>query len=373
MNCPKCAANKIKKNGFVFGVQRYQCKNCGFQFTKSAPHGKESKEKASALALCHLGVSQHQVAKILKTSATSVGRWMKDFPKNTPYTFTQENQVQEVEETTLKSHIRNLYIENKKNFWISRQKFPGGYEVDVLIKDRTIPPKKTTRKLVVCGLGDSILEGVIHNAQTNRYHILNENFVVLSGKKLNIEWKNFARMGSTVLDGKDQLSKHLRDVSECDYLLLSFGANDCNHNWDEISRFPNKKHHPRLERTLFHKKYVELIQRIQKMGKMPLLLSLVPVASHGIFNARCQGRNKQNILKFLRGDIENIYRWVSMYNLEVFKVAQETNVPVIDITSSFLKELDYTRFLCDDGVHPNALGHELIAKTLDEFYKEYFK
>jgi len=373
MKCPHCQSEEIKKNGFVFGIQRYQCKKCGFQFTKTSPHGKEGKEKASALSLCHLGVSAHQVAKILETTPTSVGRWIKDFPKNIPYIFTQENKINEVEETTLKSYIRKLYIENKKNFWMSTQKFPSGYEVDILVKDRRIPPKKASKKLVVCGLGDSILEGVIHNAQTNRYHILPENFVALSGKKLNVEWKNFARMGSTVLDGKEQLESHLRQINDCDYILLSFGANDCNHNWEEISRYPNKQHHPKLELSVFHKKYVELIQRIQKMGKMPVLLSLVPVASQGIFNARCQGRNKQNILKFLRGDIENIYRWVSMYNLEVFKVAQETNVPVINITSCFLKELDYTKFLCDDGVHPNALGHELIAKALDDFYKEYFK
>ncbi len=372
MNCPKCASTNIKKNGFVFGVQRYQCKKCGFQFTKDIPHGKEAKDKAMALSLCHLGISQNQVAKILSVTPTTIGRWIKNFPKDTPYTFTQESDLREIEETTLKSYIRKLYIENKKNFFISRQKLAGGYEVDVLIKDRKTPPKKNTRKLVVCGLGDSILEGVIHNAQTNRYHILQDNFVALSGKKLNVQWKNFARMGSTVLEGFAQLKAHLREVSESDYILLCFGANDCNYNWEEISLFPNKKHRPQLELNLFHQKYVELIQRIQKMGKMPLLLSLVPVASSCIFRDKCQGRNQHNILKFLRGDVENIYRWVSMYNLEIFKVAQETNVPVVDIASCFLKELDYTHFLCDDGIHPNEKGHALIAKTLSDFYKEYF-
>lgn len=370
-SCPKCRAKEVKKNGFVFGAQRYQCKACGFQFTKQTPHGKETKEKAQALALCELGVSQNQTAKILSTTPTTVGRWVQGFPKNVPYTFSQNGGIKEIEETTLKSYIRQLYIENKKNFLIAQQKFPSGYEVDVLVKDRRLPPAKKN-KLVVCGLGDSILEGVIHNAQTNRYHILPDNFVALSGKDLNIQWKNFARMGSTVMEGFEQLKSHLREVSECDYLLLSFGANDCNYNWDDISQFPNKKHHPRLELEVFHKKYVELIQRIQKMGKMPLLLSLVPVAGQNIFKVRCQGRNEQNILKFLRHDIENIYRWVSMYNLEIFKVAQETNVPVINITSCFLQQLDYARFLCDDGVHPNALGHALIAKAIGDFYKECF-
>jgi transposase-like protein len=34
--CKNCGSVEIKKNGFVFGVQRYQCKKCGHtHFPKS--------------------------------------------------------------------------------------------------------------------------------------------------------------------------------------------------------------------------------------------------------------------------------------------------------------------------------------------------
>ena len=87
--CKNCGATEIKKNGFVFGVQRYQCKKCGLQFTKTSAHGKDARDKATALALCQLGISQNQVAKILSLTPTTIARWLKDFPKNIPYTFTQ--------------------------------------------------------------------------------------------------------------------------------------------------------------------------------------------------------------------------------------------------------------------------------------------
>ncbi len=371
--CPKCMARQIKKNGFVFGTQRYLCKQCGFQFTKAAPHGKDTKQKAMALSLCHLGVSAHQVAKILSVTPTTIARWQKEFPHNIPYTFLNVSHLREMEETTLKSYISQLYIHSKKNFLIAHNTLPGGYQVDLLIQNQQRADHRDQKQLMICGFGDSILEGVIHDAQTNQYHILHNNFVALSGKKLNLKWENFARHGATVLQGIRSLERHQSQIKGCDYLLLSFGSNESNFDWNQVSSFPTKKHLPQMDLDAFHQQYVRLIHMIQKMGKMPVLLSMVPVGSSAFFQSVSRGRNAQNILKFLRGDIGNIYRWHSMYNLEVFKVAQETNVPVIDITGCFLKELDYSQFLCDDGVHPNEKGHALIARTLGEFYRSYFK
>ena len=52
------------------------------------------------------------------------------------------------------------------------------------------------------------------------------------------------------------------------------------------------------------------------------------------------------------------------YNIEVFKIAIENNIPVIDITTSFLEQKNYSDYLCDDGIHPNEKGHELIAEAI---------
>ncbi len=82
---------------------------------------------------------------------------------------------------------------------------------------------------------------------------------------------------------------------------------------------------------------------------------------------------KKNILKIMNNNIERIHTWHSMYNLEIFKIALETNVPVTDITTYFLKQKNYRDFLCDDGIHPNLKGHALIAEALRDFYKMFIK
>ena len=114
--CKNCGATEFKKNGFVFGVQRYQCKKCGLQFTKTTPHGKDARDKATALALYQLGVSQNQVAQILSLTPTTIARWIKDFPKNIPYSFNNNSKTKETDETTLRAYIRQLYIENRDSF-----------------------------------------------------------------------------------------------------------------------------------------------------------------------------------------------------------------------------------------------------------------
>lgn len=369
MTCPKCGG-KIKKNGFVFGTQRYKCKDCHYQFTKEAPHGKDRKDKGLAIAMCSLGVSQNQAAKILGVTPTSIARWMQIIPKGAPFDLTPKANVKKIEETNLRTYIRQLYIENKEDFLIVPNHFKSGYEVDILIKNRKKSDK--SRKLMVCAFGDSILQGVIHDAQNNKYRLLKENFLAISGSKLNVDWKNFARHGSLITFGEQEFAKHLDIVKDCDYIFFSFGGNDSDHNWDEIATHPFAEHYPAVPLNIFHQKYVNLIKQVQMRGKTPILFSLPPVNSKMFFDTISKYRSKENILHFLHGDISNIYQWHSMYNMEIFKIANETNAPIIDITTGFLAQIDYSEFLCDDGVHPNEKGHQLIAESLKDFYARYF-
>lgn len=369
MLCPKCGG-KVKKNGFVFGKQRYKCKDCLYQFTKESPHGKERKDKGAATALCSLGVSQNQAAKILGVTPTSIGRWVQEIPQNLPFDLTPKANVKKIEETNLRTYIRQLYIENKEEFLIVPNRFKSGYEVDILIKNRK--KSEEAHKLMVCAFGDSILQGVIHDAQNNKYRLLKENFLAISGSRLNVDWKNFARHGSLITAGELEFAKHLDIVKDCDYIFFSFGGNDSNHNWDEIAEHPFAKHYPAVPLNIFHQKYINLIKQVQIRGKTPILFSLPPVNSKMFFDTISKYRSKENILHFLHGDIGNIYQWHSMYNMEIFKIANETNAPIVDITTSFLAQIDYSDFLCDDGVHPNEKGHLLIAESLKDFYVRYF-
>ncbi|MOA67209.1 hypothetical protein D3C78_1942860 [compost metagenome] len=41
----------------------------------------------------------------------------------------------------------------------------------------------------------------------------------------------------------------------------------------------------------------------------------------------------------------------------------------IDIRDDFMKTEDYRKYMCEDGIHPNEQGHELIADYFIRFIK----
>lgn len=72
----------------------------------------------------------------------------------------------------------------------------------------------------------------------------------------------------------------------------------------------------------------------------------------------------------MNNDKQFITNWHERYNIEVFKLALTNNILIIDITSKFLEEKNYNKYLCEDGIHPNEKGHELIAESIKEHIEE---
>lgn len=77
--CPKCSFQESVKNGTHHGRQRYRCKQCGFQFTRSTPRGRPAQEKAMAVLLYTLGLSLNAIARLLNVSTPAVLRWVRLF------------------------------------------------------------------------------------------------------------------------------------------------------------------------------------------------------------------------------------------------------------------------------------------------------
>ena len=96
-----------------------------------------------------------------------------------------------------------------------------------------------------------------------------------------------------------------------------------------------------------------------------MLLSLPPIDSSMFFNWISKGLNKENILRFLK-EPNHIYNWHKSYNQMLYNIAEENEVAIIDIREVFLKEKDYSDYLCPDGMHPNAKGHRLILSAFEK-------
>lgn len=81
MSCPKCNHDHIIKSGRIKGTQRWKCKGCGFQFTRTTPRGKPIWQKSLVVFLyCH-GVSMNSLAKMFQVQTSSILKWIKKFAK----------------------------------------------------------------------------------------------------------------------------------------------------------------------------------------------------------------------------------------------------------------------------------------------------
>ena len=68
----------------------------------------------------------------------------------------------------------------------------------------------------------------------------------------------------------------------------------------------------------------------------------------------------------MEGNKRFLINWYERYNIEVFKLAINKDIPIIDINSKFLEIKNYSNLLCDDGIHQNEKGHKIIAEAIKE-------
>lgn len=135
MHCRKCGSEKFVKNGFVSGVQRYKCKECGFQFTRETPHGKPMKDKIFALILYLSGLSMSMIGKIIGVSTQSVMRWVQLFYEKFATNESQSN-IEEIDVDEIISYInkKNITSPSGKLFMITLKNVHAGNVIIVVPK-----------------------------------------------------------------------------------------------------------------------------------------------------------------------------------------------------------------------------------------------
>lgn len=223
------------------------------------------------------------------------------------------------------------------------------------------------KQIRIAALGDSLTKGVILNEE-NRYSVLKQNFIGIISNKLDLCIRNYAKFGCTIGFGHNVIERHHDDISNSDVTFLEFGGNDCDFDWKTIADNPESEHSPKTILDSFKEQFLMLIEKVRALGSKPLILSLPPIHSEAYFSFisrfmdDCQ---KSNVLKWLGGDIGIITRWHETYIQMLFEISKLTKTHIIDITTPFENyEGGLEALLCSDGIHPNALGHELIASSI---------
>ena len=76
--CPACDGTVLIRSGHACGRQRWRCKGCGRQVTRTTPRGKSAAMKAAAVEFYCTGLSLSAVGKRPGVSAQSVMCWIRD-------------------------------------------------------------------------------------------------------------------------------------------------------------------------------------------------------------------------------------------------------------------------------------------------------
>ncbi|MBC8080184.1 MAG: SGNH/GDSL hydrolase family protein [Gorillibacterium sp.] len=215
--------------------------------------------------------------------------------------------------------------------------------------------------------GDSISKGVVYDEEKGKYVVLEDNYVSILQAKLKGIIRNTARFGNTLTKGVNRLHKDVL-VDSPDVVLIEYGGNDCDFNWNEIADNPTEEHCPKTDFHLFELKLKEAIHFLKSEKIIPVLMTLPPLNADKYLKwvSKNNPLTESCILEWL-GSATKIYWWQERYNSMVIKVAQETRTKWIDKRGAFLQYPDYTKFLCVDGIHPNQEGHRIIAEKVLEY------
>ena len=217
----------------------------------------------------------------------------------------------------------------------------------------------------ICVFGDSIGKGIVLDSASERYQTLKLDEMEPLVRYKDVSLKNYSMFGCTVTKGLSLIERHAGELAGCDRVILEFGGNDCNFPWKEVADAPESEHRPKNPLENFMKHYREGVEKIQKAGAKPVLLTLPPLQAKRFFNWVSKGLNAQSILSWL-GGVDMIYIWQEMYSLAVLKLGKMLDLPVIDIRSAFLSRQDLAELIGADGMHPTSKGYELIVRTVCE-------
>lgn len=218
-------------------------------------------------------------------------------------------------------------------------------------------------------LGDSIMKGVLveSEGERSRYSLADKSIVECCAEKLGGESLNLGKMGCTIEAGERILDRYLDKMSGARYVLLEYGGNDSDYNWQEIAEAPEKEHFPRTRLEVFEQVYERVINKIKAIGAIPLVLSLPPMDAEryfAFFSQKWEDGFRANVMRWLGGSTNTIMSGHELYNLATMRVAQRTGAQWIDVTSGLLKDHNYRAYLCDDGIHPNERGQRMIAEAV---------
>lgn len=211
-------------------------------------------------------------------------------------------------------------------------------------------------------VGDSILKGIIYDSTACR-HRFGKEMKLSELNDMGYTVTNLSKMGSTVERGYSVLTEKITGDHSGDILLLGFGGNDCDYDWDKVSSGETEGILPRTPMARFEHCYRQCIEYGKKLNMRVMCLNLVPLDDRKYFDYITKGRDSSAILSWL-GDKSMLYRWHESYNQRVCRIALSSFCETVDVRSPFLYSHSYQDLMCKDGIHPTEDGYMLIKSCI---------
>ena len=205
--------------------------------------------------------------------------------------------------------------------------------------------------------GDSIIRGVLREDSGKLKLRADPGYSYISDR--GFEVKNNARVGATIKKGMELLRRKLPLFGRSELVVLGFGGNDCDFDWQTMTDDPGADYRPHVEPEEFVALYERAVRETQETGATVAVCNLVPLDSEKYYRWICTQGTPAVISEWL-GDPEMLYRWHERYNRAVESVAEATGSRLVNLREAFLTRHDYKNLIGIDGVHPTEAGYAVI-------------
>lgn len=218
-------------------------------------------------------------------------------------------------------------------------------------------------------IGDSILKGIQPNMESGRYETVNTiDFEGATGMVV----ENFSKFGCTVLKGFEFTKRLFEKDPQCSYVLMDFGGNDSDYDWEAISLDPYREtpHDPKTDPGLFLSTYSSLVDYVKSFGCKPILMTLPPIIPKRYLKWTCEKKNLnyENIMIWLDQDLGRVSKTQKAYSDIVSALAAFKNIGCIDVNGAFTATGSPESYMSVDGIHPNTAGQHLIHNCIRQSF-----
>lgn len=205
------------------------------------------------------------------------------------------------------------------------------------------------------------------------YHSIAAPFIDSLSNRFGMKVLNRSRFGSTIGQGLERMKADFARGVRSEYVLIEYGGNDCDYDWEQVSLHPDQYHDPHTPMPAFVDTLSLMVDTVYDQGMKPVLMTLPPMEAQRYlaFISRT-GFDASRIVSWL-GDAQMIYRFQELYSDAVKDFSFKRGLPLIDIRQRFLDKHDYGELISADGAHPSKKGYELIFNTIGEFINEHLR